>query len=44
MICALIARAAALGAATTPSQEQAERAKTEGWIAVPTGDLSDLDR
>jgi predicted nuclease with RNAse H fold len=44
VVCAVIARAVALGEATTPTHDQAERAKTEGWIAVPTGNLADLDR
>jgi predicted nuclease with RNAse H fold len=42
VVCALIARAAALGKATKPDREQVRAAATEGWIAVPTGPLSDL--
>jgi predicted nuclease with RNAse H fold len=44
VVCALIARAAALGEATRPDQEQAKLAATEGWIAVPTCELAALDR
>jgi hypothetical protein len=42
VICALIARAAALGRVLAPTDDQAARAATEGWIAVPTCELSDL--
>jgi predicted nuclease with RNAse H fold len=42
VIAALNARAAALGHATAPSIEQAAPARTEGWIALPTGSLADL--
>jgi predicted nuclease with RNAse H fold len=44
VICALIARAAALGEVTAPDKKQARLAATEGWIVVPTGGLSALDR
>jgi predicted nuclease with RNAse H fold len=42
VIAALNARAAALGLTTTPSPEQLDAARTEGWIALPTGSLADL--
>jgi hypothetical protein len=42
VIAALNARAAALGLATTPAAEQLDAARTEGWIALPTGNLADL--
>jgi hypothetical protein len=42
VICALIARASALGRTTAPDETQAQRAATEGWIAVPTCEPSDL--
>ena len=42
ILCAFIARAAALGRVTTPGPEQAAAAATEGWIAVPTCPLGDL--
>jgi predicted nuclease with RNAse H fold len=42
VICALIARAAALGKTLVPDAEQAKIAASEGWIAVPTSSLSDL--
>jgi predicted nuclease with RNAse H fold len=42
VICALIARAAALGLVCRPSEEQVALARVEGWIAVPTCDLADL--
>jgi predicted nuclease with RNAse H fold len=44
VVCALIARAAALGQATTPTADQARAAAQEGWIAVPTCELSHLTR
>jgi len=44
VIAALNARAAALGRATTPTAEQAAAARTEGWIALPTTNLADLNR
>ena len=37
------ARAAALGRVTGPGVEQAAAARTEGWIALPTGGLADLN-
>ena len=42
VIAALTARAAALGLTTTPGPEQLYAARTEGWIALPTGNLADL--
>ncbi|GAA1638108.1 DUF429 domain-containing protein [Nonomuraea maheshkhaliensis] len=42
VICALAARAAALGLATTPPPEHSETAAAEGWIALPTTPLNDL--
>ncbi|GAA0990491.1 DUF429 domain-containing protein [Acrocarpospora macrocephala] len=42
VVAALTARAAALGLVTAPSPGQAEAARTEGWIAVPTTSLDGL--
>lgn len=42
VIAALSARAAAIGMATQPDDEQRMVARTEGWIALPTGPLSGL--
>jgi predicted nuclease with RNAse H fold len=42
VVAALNARAAALGRVIRPSVEQAAAARTEGWIALPTGSLDDL--
>ncbi|MEU7656429.1 DUF429 domain-containing protein [Micromonospora taraxaci] len=42
VIAALNARAAAIGKAVQPSDEQRTVARVEGWIALPTGPLSDL--
>jgi len=42
ILCAFIARAAALGRVTTPDPEQAAAAATEGWIAVPTCAIAEL--
>ncbi|GAB3809509.1 DUF429 domain-containing protein [Micromonospora zhanjiangensis] len=42
VIAALNARAAAIGKAVRPSDEQRTVARVEGWIALPTGPLSDL--
>ena len=43
VICALIARAAALGLAEEPSTEERELARVEGWIHLPRkGGLNDL--
>jgi hypothetical protein len=45
LICALIARAAALGLTTPPSPgTQTERASVEGWIHLPTSDIPGLQR
>jgi len=42
VLCALIARAAALGKIQQPDEGQAALAATEGWIAVPTCRLDEL--
>lgn len=42
VIAALTARAAALGLVTAPAPEHRDAAATEGWIALPTGLLSEL--
>jgi len=42
VVAALNARAAAVGQATSPTVEQTAAARTEGWIALPDGDLADL--
>lgn len=42
VVAALVARAAALGLASRPDADQRERARTEGWIAVPIGSIADL--
>jgi predicted nuclease with RNAse H fold len=42
VVAALNARAAALCLVTQPGIEQAAAARTEGWIALPTGSLADL--
>jgi hypothetical protein len=42
VIAALNARAAALGLTTGPAPNQFDAARTEGWIALPTGTLADL--
>jgi predicted nuclease with RNAse H fold len=42
VIAALNARAAARGLTTTPAAEQLSAARTEGWIALPTGTLAGL--
>ena len=42
VIAALNARAAALHLTTTPGAEQLGAARTEGWIALPTGNLANL--
>ena len=42
VIAALAARAAAVGAVLAPTAAEREAARTEGWIALPTGDLADL--
>lgn len=44
VVCALVARASLLGAVTRPAPADVEIAAEEGWIAVPTGELSDLAR
>jgi hypothetical protein len=42
LVASLATRAAALGLATLPAPEQLQIAREEGWIALPTGNLSDL--
>jgi predicted nuclease with RNAse H fold len=42
VVAALSARAAACGLATRPGPDQRDAARTEGWIALPTGSLPDL--
>ncbi|TDD66817.1 DUF429 domain-containing protein [Jiangella aurantiaca] len=42
VVAALSARAAALGLVTVPAGDQIEKARVEGWIAVPTCGLADL--
>jgi hypothetical protein len=42
VIAALAARAVALGAYSKPSKDQIAKAKVEGWICLPTGDISTL--
>jgi predicted nuclease with RNAse H fold len=42
VIATLNARAAALRLTTTPGAEQLDAARTEGWIALPTGNLANL--
>ncbi|NGM12038.1 DUF429 domain-containing protein [Verrucosispora sioxanthis] len=42
VIAALNARAVAIGRAAEPDDEQRTVARIEGWIALPTGPLSDL--
>ena len=45
LICALVARAAALGLTTPPcSGNQTDRARVEGWIHLPTSDIPGLQR
>jgi hypothetical protein len=42
VVAAMAARNAALGNYEAPSAEQMERARSEGWIALPRGPMSDL--
>jgi predicted nuclease with RNAse H fold len=42
VVCALVARAAALGRVTAPSPAQLRPAAAEGWIVLPDGPLSGL--
>jgi predicted nuclease with RNAse H fold len=42
VIAALAARAVALGAYRKPTKEQIAKAKVEGWICLPSGDISTL--
>jgi predicted nuclease with RNAse H fold len=41
-ICALLARAVALGQTTPIPDPEVDRARREGWIHLPTGPLADL--
>ena len=44
LICAIVARAAHIGAVTAPTAEQSRAAEREGWITLPTPDsLDQLD-
>lgn len=42
VIAAFAARSAQLGRFNPPSESQLERARIEGWVALPQGNLSDL--
>lgn len=42
VVAALAARAAALGQVLSPTGDQRAAARTEGWIALPTGRIGDL--
>jgi len=42
VVAALAARAAALGLVTVPDAEELTLASTEGWIALPVGELHEL--
>jgi predicted nuclease with RNAse H fold len=42
VIAALAARAVALGGYSKPSKDQLAKAKVEGWICLPSGDISTL--
>ena len=42
VIAALAARAVALGAYSKPAKEQNAKAKVEGWICLPTGQVTSL--
>jgi len=44
VLAAMAARAAAMGQVLMPDTAQRERARTEGWIALPTCTLDDLIR
>lgn len=44
VIAAMTARAALLDLVTTPTAEEADVAAVEGWIAVPTSGLGELNR
>lgn len=44
VVAALATRAAAIGAATLPSENDRAIARTEGWIALPLGNLDQLVR
>jgi len=38
LVCALVARAVAIGATERPGDSEREHARVEGWIAIPTAD------
>lgn len=42
LVCALVARAAALGLVQLPAPAQRPAAAVEGWICLPTADLAEL--
>jgi predicted nuclease with RNAse H fold len=42
VIAALAARAVALGAYSKPSKDQLDKAKVEGWICLPNGEIASL--
>ncbi len=42
VVCALVARAAALGQVSKPPADSEARARREGWMCVPTGHLREL--
>jgi predicted nuclease with RNAse H fold len=42
LICALVARAARIGAVTPPTADQARAAEREGWITLPTADSLEM--
>lgn len=42
VIAAMASRNAALGGWVGPAPERLDRARREGWIALPLGPLSDL--
>jgi predicted nuclease with RNAse H fold len=42
VIAALAARAVALGVYSKPSKDQLDKAKVEGWICLPNGELASL--
>jgi predicted nuclease with RNAse H fold len=41
-VCALMARAVILGKTTRPGDDEMPRARTEGWIHVPTDSVEDI--
>ncbi|WP_413250250.1 DUF429 domain-containing protein [Sinomonas flava] len=42
VVASLSARAVAIGATLRPNEEQADLARSEGWIHIPSGPVSDL--